>query len=173
MRRSLLAALAVATSATAFYLPKAPASAGRLLRHASEPRMDFFTDLKMGAAKLMAGQYDAEAVRSEIENNIARKPCVMYSTSTCPFCQKAREVLDGLGTMYTVVDLDEEENGMAIKAELAGIIGRTSVPAVFVGGEFVGGCNDGGLGGVMTLQRDGKLEPLLIQSGAVSASKRI
>lgn len=50
--------------------------------------------------------------------------CVFVSAS---FCQKAREVLDGLGTMYTVVDLDEEENGMAIKAELAGIIGRTSV----------------------------------------------
>lgn len=75
--------------------------------------------------------------------------------------------------MYTVVDLDEEDNGMAIKAELAGIIGRTSVPAVFVGGEFVGGCNDGGLGGVMTLQKQGKLEPLLVKSGAISASKRI
>ena len=50
-----------------------------------------------------------------------------------------------------VVELDEEEGGMAIKAELAGLIGRTSMPAVFVGGEFVGGCNDGGMGGVKSL----------------------
>ena len=51
--------------------------------------------------------------------------------------------------------------GYALRAELAELTGRTSVPAVFIGGEFVGGCNDGGLGGVMTLDRAGKLQPML------------
>ena len=45
--------------------------------------------------------------------------------------------------------------------------GRTSVPAIFVGGEFVGGCNDGGLGGVVTLQNSGKLLPMLTTAGSL------
>ena len=30
------------------------------------------------------------------------------------------------------------------------------MPAVFAGGEFIGGCNDGGMGGVVTLDKQGK-----------------
>jgi len=115
MMRALLALVAVAP-ATALVVGVGSAMPPRPLpARAVTPTMDFFGDLKKGAAKLMAGDYDEAAVRAEIENNIARKPCIMYATSTCPFCLQAREVLDGLGTMYTVVDLDEEDNGMAIK----------------------------------------------------------
>lgn len=53
------------------------------------------------------------------------------------------------------------EGGYALRAELAQKTGRTSVPAVFIKGEFAGGCNDGGLGGIMTLDRAGKLQLLL------------
>ena len=42
------------------------------------------------------------------------------------------------------------------------------MPALYVGGEFLGGCNDGGLGGVMTLDRDGKLKSLLADAGALA-----
>lgn len=52
-------------------------------------------------------------------------------------------------------------DGYALRAELAERTGRTSVPAVFIGGAFVGGCNDGGMGGVMTLDRQGKLQGML------------
>ena len=31
---------------------------------------------------------------------------------------------------------------------VSGITGQTSCPQVFIGGQFIGGCNDGGLGGV-------------------------
>ena len=51
--------------------------------------------------------------------------------------------------------------------ELAEKTGRTSVPALYVGGEFVGGCNDGGMGGVMTLDREGRLKPLFSAAGAL------
>ena len=72
-----------------------------------------------------------------------------------------------MGAMYTAVDLDDEDNGMAIKAELAGITGQTSVPQVFIGGQFIGGCNDGGLGGVVKLDQQGRLDELLKAAGAV------
>ena len=79
-----------------------------------------------------------------------------------------------MGVMYTRLELDEEEGGYAMKAELAEILGgRTSLPAVFAGGEFLGGCNDGGLGGVMTLQKSGELPALLQKSGALVGGQRI
>ena len=53
----------------------------------------------------------------------------------------ARQVLDGYGAEYRVVELNEVQDGYALRAELADLTGRTSVPAVFIGGEFVGGCN--------------------------------
>ena len=62
---------------------------------------------------------------------------------------------------------------MAMKAELAEIIGRTSLPAVFAGGKFLGGCNDGGLGGVATLNKSGQLSSLLQQAGALVPTQRI
>lgn len=41
------------------------------------------------------------------------------------------------------VELDERDDGNAIRYELSQITGRTSVPQIWIGGEFVGGCNDG------------------------------
>ena len=38
---------------------------------------------------------------------------------------------------------------------------------LYVGGTFVGGCNDGGIGGVMPLYRSGKLQSLLTEAGAL------
>jgi len=77
------------------------------------------------------------------------------------------------GAIYTCVELDEAEDGFAIRTELEAIVGRSSVPAVFVGGEFVGGANDGGLGGVLTLHAKGQLAPLLMRSGSLSPTQRI
>ena len=77
-------------------------------------------------------------------------------------------MLDGYGVSYKAIELNEIEGGYALRAELAELTGRTSVPALYVGGEFVGGCNDGGLGGVMTLDRDGQLKALLEKAGALA-----
>jgi len=41
------------------------------------------------------------------------------------------------------------------------MMGRTSVPAIWIGGQFVGGCNDGPMGGVMKLNEADKLDALL------------
>ena len=41
------------------------------------------------------------------------------------------------------------------------VTGKTSVPQVFVKGQFIGGCNDGGLGGTVPLLKSGKLQEML------------
>ena len=143
-----------------------PVSASR----AAGPAM-IFGDIMKAVATLQAGSYDEEAVRGALERQIKNRPCVMYSFSTCPFCKQTKDALAKLGAMYTCVELDEVEGGMATRAELAKITGRTSMPAVFAGGEFIGGCNDGGMGGVVTLHKDGRLKPLLQRAGSVAADR--
>lgn len=57
--------------------------------------------------------------------------------------------------------------GKAIRAEMADLVGRTSVPAIWIGGQFVGGCNDGPMGGLVKLNDEGELTGLLKGVGAL------
>eukprot|EP00887_Chlorella_sp_A99_P003273 scaffold9.g3273.t1 len=114
-----------------------------------------------------AGSYDEAAIKAKVEGLIANTPVVVFSWTGCPYCKRAKALLDSLGARYTAVELDTLGEGSAYRAELAKITGRTSVPAVFITSQFVGGCNDGGLGGVVTLSNDGCLLPLLQAAGAL------
>jgi len=115
----------------------------------------------------MAGEYDAAAIQDRINLLIDDNPVLMFSFTTWPFCVKAKDLLDGMRVKYTVVELDTDPDGKAIRAEMADIIGRTSVPAIWIGKQFIGGCNDGPLGGLMTLNKSGKLNGMLSEVGAV------
>lgn len=126
-----------------------------------------FDEGKKKLVKSMAGEYDVEAVQARTNGLINDNPVLMFSFTTCPFCVKAKAVLDAKNTKYTVVELDADPDGKAIRAEMGDIIGRTSVPAIWIGQEFVGGCNDGPLGGVVKLNDEGKLDALLKKVGAI------
>mmetsp|Transcript_24689 Transcript_24689/g.46124 ORF Transcript_24689/g.46124 Transcript_24689/m.46124 type:complete len:114 (-) Transcript_24689:318-659(-) len=101
-------------------------------------------------------------VRQTIKSN----PCVVFSATYCPYCTKAKAVLKDVGANMKVVEVDVVENGRKYKSQLSKISGRTSVPQVFVGGKFIGGCNDGP--GVVPLQAQGKLVPMLKEAGALA-----
>ena len=62
----------------------------------------------------------------------------------------------------------ELAEALALRTELAGITGRTSVPSIWIGGVFVGGYNDGGLGGIATLARSSSLQPMLARANALN-----
>jgi glutaredoxin 3 len=89
----------------------------------------------------------------------------LHSWQNCPFCKKAKALLDSLGARYTAVELDTLPDGKALRAELARMTDRTSVPNVFISGRTVGGCQDGP--GVVTLHQRGELVPLLKSAGAL------
>lgn len=126
---------------------------------------DVFNEGKKALVKKIAGDYDAPAIRNRIDALVNENPVLMLSFTTCPFCIKAKEVL---GTAkYTVVELDKDADGKAIRAELGEMVGRTSVPAIWIGGKFIGGCNDGPTGGVVKLQESGELQKLLKSVGAI------
>jgi glutaredoxin 3 len=78
----------------------------------------------------------------------------MYTTAWCPYCARARAVLDKKGVAYTNIDVEDEPARRAEMVRRAH--GRTSVPQIFIDGEHIGGCDD-----MMALDRTGLLDPKL------------
>lgn len=78
---------------------------------------------------------------------------VMYTTTWCPYCARARQLFDSKGVKYTDIDVESVEGA---RAEMQQRSGRTSVPQIFVGERHLGGYDD-----TSALDRRGELEPLL------------
>ena len=117
---------------------------------------------KQFVADIVAGDdYDVQAVTAKIDNLVSENPVVVFSFTTCPFCRRAKDLLDEKGIDYQVLELDELEGneGNEIRATLGRKTGRTSVPSIFIGGNYIGGCNDGP--GLLPLDKSGELDLLL------------
>jgi len=78
----------------------------------------------------------------------------MYTTMFCPYCSRARALLQKKGVVFVEVDIAEEPGRRAEMIQRAG--GRTTVPQIFIDGEHIGGCDD-----LVALDRAGKLDPRL------------
>lgn len=78
----------------------------------------------------------------------------IYIKTTCPYCFRARQLLDSKGVDYETYVVD---SGGPKKDEMVSRSGgRTTVPQIFIDGQHIGGCDD-----LVALDDDGKLEPLL------------
>lgn len=106
-------------------------------------------------------------MQEKIEGLIADNDVLMLSFTTCPFCLKAKDILAQKGVDYKAIELETAPDGMQMRAQMAEIVGRTSVPAIWIGGKFVGGCNDGPMGGIVELNRSGELDKMLKEVGAL------
>merc|ERR1712137_938272 len=91
-----------------------------------------------------------------IESTVRNHDIVVFSSPTCPFCAKAVAALKDHGFEPLVVNCNDTQ-----RQEISAKCGSSSVPKVFVRGNFVGGCNDGGMGGVLPLLRSGKIRELM------------
>ena len=78
----------------------------------------------------------------------------VYTTPFCPFCVRARALLDRKGVAFTDVDITEEPLRRAEMIKRAG--GRTSVPQIFIDGEHIGGSDE-----LVALDRAGELDAKL------------
>lgn len=77
----------------------------------------------------------------------------MYSTAFCPYCIRARALLDSKGASYREIRIDIETH---LRMEMEQRSGRTSVPQIFVGDTHIGGFDD-----MYALERRGTLDVLL------------
>ena len=82
------------------------------------------------------------------------KHITMYSTGTCPFCERAEALLKARG----VSDIEKVRVDLepARRDEMTTRTGRRTVPQIFIGDTHVGGFDD-----LAALDRDGKLTRLL------------
>jgi glutaredoxin 3 len=82
---------------------------------------------------------------------------VLYLTDWCPFCTRARSLLERKGAEIEVIDVDARPEA---RTEMMARSGRRTVPQIFIGDTHVGGCDD-----LYALDAAGGLDPLL-KSGA-------
>ena len=78
----------------------------------------------------------------------------MYTTMWCPYCARARALLEKKGVEYAEIDIADEPRRRDEMIRRAG--GRTSVPQIFINGEHIGGCDE-----MVALDRRGLLDPKL------------
>ena len=81
------------------------------------------------------------------------RPVVLYTTSFCPYCIRAKQLLDSKQVAYEERSVDGDRQ---LRAEMSMRAGRTSVPQIWIGDTHVGGCDD-----LYALERAGKLDALL------------
>jgi len=78
---------------------------------------------------------------------------VMYSKSWCPYCQRARALLQAKGMQFEEIDIEEQPEK---RAEMITRSGRSTVPQIFIDERHVGGSDD-----LYALDAAGGLDPLL------------
>lgn len=77
----------------------------------------------------------------------------IYTTSYCPYCTRAKALLDRKGVDYQDIDV---EHDTAKREEMMTRSGRRTVPQIFINGEAIGGCDD-----LHALDANGKLDTIL------------
>ncbi|HEX2477801.1 MAG TPA: glutaredoxin 3 [Geminicoccaceae bacterium] len=78
----------------------------------------------------------------------------IYTTPLCPYCWRAKRLLESKGVAFVEIDLWQQPERRAEMVERAA--GRTTVPQLFVNGHAIGGSDE-----LAALERDGKLDALL------------
>lgn len=78
----------------------------------------------------------------------------IYTKAYCPYCVRAKSVLDNKGVIYKEIRIDDQPELRPQMIERAG--GRTTVPQIFIGEQHIGGCDD-----MLALDARGQLDPLL------------
>ena len=78
----------------------------------------------------------------------------LYTTRFCPYCSRARALLQRKGATFVEIDINNEPERRDEMIRRAG--GRRTVPQIFIEGEHIGGCDD-----LVALDRAGGLDPKL------------
>jgi glutaredoxin 3 len=79
----------------------------------------------------------------------------IYTKTFCPYCWRAKMLLDSKGVEYKEIAVDH--GGDLRQAMIQRANGRTTVPQIFVGELHIGGCDD-----LVALEREGRLDGLLV-----------
>ena len=79
----------------------------------------------------------------------------IYTWTYCPFCIRAKALLDTKGVNYEDYVIDGDEEARSVMTERSN--GRRSLPQIFISDRHIGGCDD-----LYALERQGELDILLM-----------
>ena len=77
----------------------------------------------------------------------------MYTTRFCPYCLRAKSLLNGKGVYYDEIAIDFDRK---LRQEMIDKSDSYTVPQIWIGTQFIGGCDE-----LFTLERHGNLDSLL------------
>ena len=77
----------------------------------------------------------------------------LYSKDYCPYCHRAKELLNIKGAQYNVIDVTDNHS---LEAAMRKRSGQKTVPQIFIGDRHIGGCSD-----LFALDEQGELDLLL------------
>ncbi|XP_065910410.1 thioredoxin reductase 1, cytoplasmic-like [Dysidea avara] len=80
-------------------------------------------------------------LRKKVLDLIQSTHVLVYSKTTCPFCDRVKLLFKKMLVDATYIELDKTDNGAAVQEALADITKLNTVPNVFVNGDHVGGCD--------------------------------
>lgn len=93
----------------------------------------------------------------------SQRAVVIFSLSSCYMCYSIKSLFHDLGVNAAIIELDQEPRGAEMEKALTKLLGRKPpVPAIFIGGRFVGFTDN-----IMTLHLGGNLVPMLRDAGAL------
>lgn len=81
------------------------------------------------------------------------KTATLYTTKFCPFCVRAKMLLDKKSVSYKEIAVDGD---VQLRREMMAKSGGHTVPQIWIGEEHIGGCDE-----LYYLESQGKLDQLL------------
>ncbi|XP_036203058.1 glutaredoxin-2, mitochondrial-like [Myotis myotis] len=122
--------------------------AGRLSRAAS----------RMGNSTSWTWGKPAAAPMNQIQETISDNCVVIYSKTSCSYCNMAKKLFHNMSINYKAVELNLLEYGSQFQDTLSKMTGERTMPRIFVNGTFIGGAMD-----THRLHQEGELLPLVHQ----------
>jgi cysteine synthase A len=94
----------------------------------------------------LAVSEEADAFVQKVIHDVSQ-PVVLFALEWCEFCWSVRKMFTAFGIPYRAIDLDsveyqEGDLGGKIRAALTARTGYKTIPQIFVGGQFIGGCTE-------------------------------
>ncbi len=78
----------------------------------------------------------------------------IYTWQTCPFCLRAKALLERKGVSYVEYEIDGDAKARQVMSDRAS--GRSTVPQIFINDKGIGGCDE-----LHDLERNQQLNSLL------------
>lgn len=80
---------------------------------------------------------------------------VVYSSDYCPYCIRAKQLLNSKNIAFEEINVDGEPE---IRQQMTEKSGHHTVPQIFINGAAIGGCDD-----LYALEATGQLDKLLTE----------